>query len=594
MKLLIVTQAIDIDDPVLGFFCRWVEEFAKHTEHIEVICLKMGRFNSPKNVCVHSLGKERGASRVEYAINFYRYIWDLRHDYDAVFVHMNQEYILIAGWLWRLLGKRVYLWRNHYAGSWLTDVAAAFCTKVFCTSRHSYTAKYAKTELMPVGVDTERFTPDANIARKPHSVLFLSRMSPSKRPEMLIDALAELARSGADFNATLVGSPLPRDEAYHESLKEKVRELKLADRITFLSGVPNSQTPDLYRAHEIFVNTSPSGMLDKTLFEAAACGCRVLSSSADFADLAGSDSRFGSAAELADRLNEELRGGSRQNDTFVERHSLMALGGRLTQAMTLRRRAFRELVWSVLHALARFSRQPQFTILLYHSISANSDPFAVSPLEFDRQMRYVTEHADTVPLAHAFLYAAGRPIQRDTVVVTFDDGYQDFATEALPVLQRYGIPTTVFVLGGKPNRAELANDHPLVTPADAPGLKASGVAIGSHGSTHRKLTRISSSELAAELRDSRETISAQFDSVPVHLAYPKGSFNAVVMRAAREAGYEGAVTVVERGVRVGDDAFALPRVLVAGDTSPGVFAAKLTRAADWYRVLWRLVHPWSR
>ena len=74
---------------------------------------------------------------------------------------MNQEYVLIAGWLWKLLGKRTYLWRNHYAGSWLTDVAAVFCTKVFCTSKHSYTVKYKKTVLMPVGVDTERFTPGA-------------------------------------------------------------------------------------------------------------------------------------------------------------------------------------------------------------------------------------------------------------------------------------------------------------------------------------------------------------------------------------------------------------------------------------------------
>jgi peptidoglycan/xylan/chitin deacetylase (PgdA/CDA1 family)/glycosyltransferase involved in cell wall biosynthesis len=593
MKLLIVTQVVDIEDPILGFFVRWIAEFAKHVERIEVICLKEGRHTLPENVHVYSLGKERAAaSRAAYAWRFLALAWRLRHDYDAVFVHMNQEYVLIAGWLWKLLGKRIYMWRNHYAGSWLTDVAAGFCTKVFCTSEHSHTAKYRKTELMPVGVDTERFKPDERISRVPHSILFLARMSPSKRPDMLVDALAALAHGGIDFTATFVGSPLPKDSSYYERLKEKVRPF--ANRVSFLPGVPNSETPDLYRAHEVFVNASPSGMLDKTLFEAAACGCRVLFASADFAELAGSAVHFDTAAELANRLQEALRGDSVQNSAFVGRHSLKALSGRLMQAMTLRRRALRELMWRGLHSLALFSRRPRFTILLYHSISANLDSFAVSPLEFDRQMRYVRAHADIVPLSRAFSYAAGEPLRRDTVAVTFDDGYQDFATEALPVLQRYEIPATVFVLGGEPDRAELANGHPLLTPADAPTLRVRSVAVGSHGVTHRKLTRVAPDELTAELQDSREAVGAQFGIVPAYLAYPKGSFNTAVMRATRDTGYEGAVTVVERGVRVGDDAFALPRILVTGATSPGVFAAKLTRAADWYHALWRLVHPRSR
>jgi glycosyltransferase involved in cell wall biosynthesis len=330
MRLLIITQAVDERDPVLGFFVRWLQEFAKHSEQVEVICLREGKHTLPRNVAVHSLGRERGVSRLIALRNFYRSVWKLRHRYDAVFVHMNQEYVLIAGWLWLLLGKRMYLWRNHYAGSWLTNIAAAFCTKVFCTSKHSYTAKYKKAVLMPVGVDTERFFPDERVARIPRSILFLSRMSPSKRPEMLIDALASLAHDDVSFTATLVGSPLPRDKAYYESLKEKVRELKLVDRINFLPGVPNDQTPDLYRAHDIFVNTSPSGMLDKTLFEAAASGCRVLAASADFAELTGPESHFDSATELAGALGKLLAGCSDAPvPAFVAQNSLTFLIDRL-------------------------------------------------------------------------------------------------------------------------------------------------------------------------------------------------------------------------------------------------------------------------
>jgi hypothetical protein len=60
MKLLIITQKVDINDPILGFFHRWIEEFAKHCEKITVICLYKGTYNLPNNVKVLSLGKEEG------------------------------------------------------------------------------------------------------------------------------------------------------------------------------------------------------------------------------------------------------------------------------------------------------------------------------------------------------------------------------------------------------------------------------------------------------------------------------------------------------------------------------------------------------
>lgn len=339
MRLLIITQAVDTEDPVLGFFVRWLEEFAKHAERIEVICLREGKHALPANVRVHSLGKERGVSRMGYLLNFYKHIWRLRHDYDAVFVHMNQEYILLGGPLWRLFGKHIYLWRNHYAGSWLTDLAASFCTKVFCTSAHSYTAKYEKTVMMPVGVDVERFGSDGRVERNSHSILFLARIAPSKHPEVLIEALSVLAQRGIDFTASFVGSPLPKDEAYYAELKEKVRTLALDQHISFLPGVPNEETPDLYQAHEIFVNASPSGMFDKTIFEAAVSGCLVLSSSTDVAGITGPAFVFGDAKDLATHLMHSLSLSEPERavlarslkDEAVRTHSLTSLGARLVQ-----------------------------------------------------------------------------------------------------------------------------------------------------------------------------------------------------------------------------------------------------------------------
>jgi hypothetical protein len=79
MRLLITTQAVDRTHPALGFFHGWLAEFAKHCEHVHVICLQEGQHDLPENVSVHSLGKERGAGRTARAARFYSLGGSLRH-----------------------------------------------------------------------------------------------------------------------------------------------------------------------------------------------------------------------------------------------------------------------------------------------------------------------------------------------------------------------------------------------------------------------------------------------------------------------------------------------------------------------------------
>lgn len=316
MKLLVVTQALDLNDPLLSAYHGWVAALAREAGSVEAICLKEGRHALPGNVRVHSLGKERGArSRLAYAASFLRLAWRLRDRYDAAFVHMNQEYLLVAGPLWKLLGKPAYLWRNHYAGSWRTDLAAAFCAAVFCTSRSSYTAKYRKTEIMPVGVDLERFAAVPAVPRTPatagrssRTVLFFSRLTPSKRPELFVDALALLKGRGVPFTATICGSPNEGDDAFADSVHARVERAGLADAVSFRPGIPNDQAPALYAAHELFVNCSPSGMLDKTVFEAAASGCLVLTESDDLRAFGFEDATYaaGNAESLAAGIERML------------------------------------------------------------------------------------------------------------------------------------------------------------------------------------------------------------------------------------------------------------------------------------------------
>jgi len=345
MKLLIITQAIDKADPGLGFFHNWVMEFAGRFEETRVICLKKGVHELPPGIKVSSLGKERGVGRIGYIKNFYASIFRDWDNYDAVFVHMNQEYVLFGGIFWLLGGKKVYMWRNHHKGSFLTDLAAAFCSKVFCTSKYSYTAKYKRTVLMPVGIDTEIFNRDSSIVKKPSSVLFLGRISPVKKPDLLIEAMCRLKKLGIVCTLSIYGDSLERDRDYHSRLKEKVQAEKIENEVTFYNGEPNEETPRIYNEHEIFVNLSSSGMYDKTIFEAMACGALALCSNEN---LRGQiDSRYLFTEDNVDELvskiqallalNEEIKKseGVVLRDFVIRHHSLSLLGQKLAQEINL-------------------------------------------------------------------------------------------------------------------------------------------------------------------------------------------------------------------------------------------------------------------
>lgn len=273
MKLLIITQKIDKSDPVLGFFHNWVSKLAPNFEKINVICLEKGLCELPSNAEVFSLGKEKGASKLKYLLNFYRYIFGLRADYDAVFVHMNQEYVILGWKFWKILGKKIFLWRNHPKGNFLTDIAAFVSEKVFYTSPQSYTARFKNSVLMPVGIDTEKFN-SQNENRKRNSILSLGRISPIKNIDILVGVAILLDDKGIDFVLDIVGGPVnPEDVGYLESLKKKAEKLISKGKVNFLDSVDQDEAVILYQSHQIFVNLTPGGSMDKTILEAISCGC---------------------------------------------------------------------------------------------------------------------------------------------------------------------------------------------------------------------------------------------------------------------------------------------------------------------------------
>ncbi|PIR84905.1 hypothetical protein COU16_00085 [Candidatus Kaiserbacteria bacterium CG10_big_fil_rev_8_21_14_0_10_47_16] len=267
MKLLIVTQVVDQNDPVLGFFHRWIEEFAKHYEQVHVICLREGTHALPENVTVHSLGKEAGKGKLTYIFRFYSYIWKLRKEYDAVFVHMNQIYVLLGWPLWKVFGKKVGLWYTHKSVTIRLRLATLLSNIVFTASKESFRIKTGKLHVMGHGIDTELFSINEHKVRGEH-LLSVGRLNRTKRHDLAICAAAEAKRE-----LRIIG-----DGSERENLES------LADRcgahVSFLGAKNQEELQSEYQSTYALIHASETGSLDKVILEALACGCPVVSTSA--------------------------------------------------------------------------------------------------------------------------------------------------------------------------------------------------------------------------------------------------------------------------------------------------------------------------
>ena len=202
-------------------------------------------------------------------------------------------------------------------------------------------------------------------------------------------------------------------------------------------------------------------------------------------------------------------------------------------------------------------------ILTWHSIDASGSPISVAPLVFRRQLDWLRSGRVRVVSVDELL---ALPDSADAVALTFDDGFENFAREAAPMLLHHALPATVFVVTdrvGRDNRWPERNGAVPVLPLmdwDALGrLQQQGVVIGAHTRTHQRLTG-AGTDLVAELRGAAEEIERELGARPAGFAYPYGAFNRRVARAAASE-YRWACTTEFQPVRSASDPLALPRLV---------------------------------
>ncbi len=337
MRLLICTQAVDQRDSVLGFFHGWILGFAKRCDTVTIICLREGKHDLPNNVEVVALYSKH---RVLRALEVLWHSAVRAQRYDAVFVHMNPEYADVAGWLWRLTGKRVVLWYTHKATPFTLRFAVPFVHAVVTASKESFRLASSKVIVTGHGIDTERDIP----ARKPSEdgtvrLMTTGRITETKRVDVVIGAFLELKRRGMHATLKIYGEPVSaRDRVYEERMRLRLKEAGEYPGVIFVGSVPHAELPNRRAEADYLLHASETGSLDKNVLDAAVSGVVPISSSEAYEDFfSGFDTLLcypkGDSVALADRVValEALATSERQRmvdvlrGRVVQKHSLNAL-----------------------------------------------------------------------------------------------------------------------------------------------------------------------------------------------------------------------------------------------------------------------------
>jgi peptidoglycan/xylan/chitin deacetylase (PgdA/CDA1 family) len=249
-------------------------------------------------------------------------------------------------------------------------------------------------------------------------------------------------------------------------------------------------------------------------------------------------------------------------------------------------------------------------ILMYHSISTSASskflPWTITPTRFAEQLAFLREQGYTALTVSDFagLLAGGQATAPERpVVITFDDGFADFAECAVPLLAANQMRATIYIVtstvGGTSRwlAAEGEGQRPMLSWDEIAALPASVVEIGAHSHTHPQLDTLSLTAADREIRTSKAILEDHLGREISSFAYPHGYHGPQVRRMVQDAGFSSACAVKHAMSSLQDDRFALSRIIVYRDQTIERFTSLLSgetlRVAPQgeriQTVLWRVV-----
>lgn len=214
---------------------------------------------------------------------------------------------------------------------------------------------------------------------------------------------------------------------------------------------------------------------------------------------------------------------------------------------------------------------------MYHSVGENKEFFTVRATDFEKQMAYLHKNKfNVMPLAFLIKILADKtPIAPKTVVITFDDGYEDNYFAAFPILQKYNFHASIFAVTGSIGIERTIRSGAKLKILDLNQMKkmqASGlIDFYPHSDSHPKLTEISHEVVAGEITVSRSILEKELGRQADIFAYPYGKYNELVIEELKRQNFRGAATINTGRVQNYDDPFLLKRNSVDSKVSFPMF-----------------------
>ena len=229
-------------------------------------------------------------------------------------------------------------------------------------------------------------------------------------------------------------------------------------------------------------------------------------------------------------------------------------------------------------------------ILTYHSIDNSGSVISTSRAAFRDQMQFLSDAGyKAISLQKMIaLFDGEAQIDPKTVVLTFDDGFHNFLTDAFPIISTHNFSATVFLVTG---RCDMYNDWPgnppqlprkkLLNWRDVRELEDAGIEFGSHTCTHPDLSRSNNSDMEVEIQNSQSDFMENLGHEAATFAYPYGAFNDQVLAAVRKH-FKAACTTELGKVRARSDRYSLKRIDAYYLSDPRVFRRISTGFFDRY------------
>ena len=231
-------------------------------------------------------------------------------------------------------------------------------------------------------------------------------------------------------------------------------------------------------------------------------------------------------------------------------------------------------------------------ILMYHMVSepktSQDRRFAIPPHRFARHIRGLADRDYRfVSLADLLNFVSGTSsLPQNAVSLTFDDGYADNYEKAYPILDRYGVPATIFLVSGLVGKKnEWMNgrgfsERHLMSWEQARELDRHGITLGAHTVNHVRLPNVDHAIARRELKDCKRMIEDQLGKEICHFAYPYGLLNESIRDLVSEAGFRTACSTRPGPNTRSTDLLILKRIEVYGTDSVAQVVRKMHFATN--------------